>query len=40
LTLLAQDKKEEAKAMFEHVLRVDPKYILAQEQLNVLGKGP
>jgi len=40
LTLLAQDKREEAKAMFEHVLRIDPKYILAKEKLNVLRKGP
>jgi len=40
LTLLVQDKKEEAKAMFKHVLRIDPKNILAKEQLNVLKEGP
>jgi len=40
LTLLTQDKKKEAQTMFEHALRIDPQDVLAQQQLNLLMKGP
>lgn len=33
LTLLAQNKKKEAEAMFEHILRKNPGHVLAQQQL-------